>query len=73
MSLELQNIDCNCNNCKHMVRDIEKYKSYNELHGYEKNAAHRVQYGQCGKFDKPVSFIPNTCQIDTQQCFENRN
>ena len=28
----LQNIDCNCNDCKFMVRDIEKYKASVELH-----------------------------------------
>lgn len=31
-----------------------------------------VQYGDCDKFHKSVAFIPNTCQIDTQHCFENR-
>ena len=71
-SIELQLIDCNYNDCKHMVRDIEKYKSFNELHGLEKNASHRCQYGNCSKLNKPVSFIPNTCQIDTQDCFEHR-
>ncbi len=31
-----------------------------------------LNYGNCTKFDKPVSFIPETCQIDTQKCFEHR-
>jgi hypothetical protein len=30
-------------------------------------------FGNCSKFDKPVSFIPNVCQLETQTCFENRN
>jgi hypothetical protein len=32
-----------------------------------------IQYGNCSKFNsKPISFIPNICQLDTQKCFENR-
>ena len=31
-----------------------------------------INYGSCEKFEKPVSFIPNTIQLDTQQCFKNR-
>lgn len=28
----LQNIDCNCNNCIHMERDIEKYNHWAKWH-----------------------------------------
>lgn len=35
------------------------------------NDAH-ISYGFCSKFNKDVSFIPNTLQLDTQECFENR-
>ncbi len=31
-----------------------------------------LQYGQCQKFEKQVSFIPMTCQIETQKCFIHR-
>lgn len=31
-----------------------------------------ISYGHCSKLDKHVSFIPNTCQIETQECFEHR-
>jgi len=31
-----------------------------------------LSYGQCVKFDKPVSFLPNTCMLETQSCFEHR-
>lgn len=31
MSLELQNIDCNCNDCKFMVRDNDKLKLSQEF------------------------------------------
>ncbi len=30
--VELQKIDCNCNDCIFMVRDLEKYKKSLELH-----------------------------------------
>lgn len=68
----LQMIDCNCNDCIFMKRDIEKFKSYDELHGYSKNASHRIQYGFCEQFKRDVSFIPNICQLDTQECFKHR-
>jgi hypothetical protein len=68
---ELQKVDCNCNDCIFMVRDLEKYKSFNEL--YENTTPrHRLQYGTCSKFNKSVSFIPNTIQLNTQQCFKHR-
>jgi hypothetical protein len=74
MSIELQNIDCNCNNCKFMIRDFETKKFWDntETHKDQVNASHRINYGNCSKLNKPVSFIPNTCQLETQQCFENR-
>ena len=31
-----------------------------------------IQYGNCSKFQKPVSFIPLICQVDTQDCFTHR-
>lgn len=31
-----------------------------------------INYGQCIKFDKRVSFLPNTLQLDTQDCFVHR-
>lgn len=40
--------------------------------GKVENPSHRPQYGFCTKLSKSVSFIPNTCQIDTQICFEHR-
>ena len=113
MSIELQNIDCNCNNCVFMVRDFDKFnqskidrdrwqrltfdntkdkmlrdaKDYQDSGKTEKARNLReivsrmkyqflndskINYGDCGKFKKPVSFIPETCQLDTQECFENR-
>lgn len=31
-----------------------------------------IQYGTCSKFSKEITFIPVTCQIETQDCFEHR-
>lgn len=31
-----------------------------------------IQYGNCKKFNRPVSFIPLTCQIENQECFKHR-
>ena len=69
---ELQLIDCNCNDCAFMVRDFEKMKSFDHLHQGQLKASHRCNYGTCSKFNKPVAFIPNTCQLDTQECFKHR-
>lgn len=112
---ELQKIDCNCNDCKFMVRDIEKFKTSLELHHkwqldyfttiknkliekalkwkklkndlenwdalmteaeemkfiFDKSEA-SLNYGTCSRYNKDVSFIPNTLQIDTQACFIHR-
>lgn len=70
--IELQKIDCNCNDCKFMERDIDKRKKYDHLYGHSKNASHRINYGYCNKLNKDVSFIPNICQIETQNCFKHR-
>lgn len=70
--IELQLIDCNCNDCKHMVRDLDKRASFDYLHEGQLNASHRLNYGNCKMFNMPVSFIPGACQINTQECFEHR-
>lgn len=31
-----------------------------------------LNYGTCTKFEKKVSFIPDTCQLETQECFLHR-
>jgi hypothetical protein len=114
---ELQLIDCNCNNCFFMERNLEVYKKWEDYHRAASqkefdqsqtkaisdaqnvidsatcelelksgNGMMRVaqkmkfyfekkwllQYGKCLKFNKPVSFMPVTCQIETQQCFVHR-
>lgn len=67
----LQKIDCNCSDCKYMVRDNEKKNSFNKQAG-DQDRRFRISYGFCEKFNKEVTFISNTCQLDTQICFEHR-
>ena len=61
---ELQLIDCNCNDCGYLVRDLSRLPT--------KGKPTPINYGNCSKFNKEVSFIPATCQIETQQCFIHR-
>lgn len=66
-----QLIDCNCNDCKFMIRDTQKLKQH--LDGYKGlGISDNLQFGTCTKFNKPVNFIPNVCQIETQNCFTHR-
>lgn len=107
---ELQNIDCNCNNCIFMIRDFETFDKWKEFRkelqlkdfNIKKQTAIRIasehpdeiskkvllkkankmtfqfdksdliSYGKCKKLNKDITFIPNICQIETQNCFQNR-
>lgn len=111
----LQKVDCNCNDCVHMLRSAERFKASTESHHQwqydyfctirkklvEKAKKHKdksydlemwdkimteadsmkfqfnrnecmINFGHCEKLNKDVSFIPNTCQIETQDCFKHR-
>ena len=91
--IELQKIDCNCNDCIFMIRDAEKFNKWKEFHRklskdeydkkielglIRKNAPFQfrqnglINYGSCDKLNKDVWFIPNQCQIETQECFKHR-
>lgn len=74
--LALQELDCNCNDCFYMSRDEKKYRSFDFLYtnseGVVTEPSHRIQYGICGLKKVPVSFIPNTIQLSTQDCFVHR-
>lgn len=112
--IELQKIDCNCNDCRHMVRDMAAFENSVKLHRkwqldyftvirsklYEKanywlnkgeqnkhdtlkkeadgmkfqfdKSVCLINFGNCNKLSKSVTFIPNTCQHETQKCFEHR-
>lgn len=67
--IERQKIDCNCNDCKYFVRDIEKTKLNNTN---PKVKANKIHYGKCSKFNKDVAEIANICLLHTQDCFEHR-
>lgn len=71
---ELQKIDCNCNDCVFMVRDLEQKAKWDntELHRLQKNASFRIHYGNCSKLNKPISFIPNSISLENQNCFKHR-
>lgn len=69
---ELQKIDCNCNDCVFMIRNFAKMQSWDYLHPNQEKASHRINYGRCEKLNKEVTFIPNNCQLETQQCFKHR-
>ena len=38
----------------------------------QKGNASKVNYGYCNERNKPVSFIPAICQLETQYCFIHR-
>lgn len=90
---ELQKIDCNCNDCTFMVRDMVKFKKWENFHRdlqlkdfnrrkelelirpnaqFQFDKSCLSSYGKCDKLDKEVWFIPNQCQIETQDCFKHR-
>lgn len=58
----LQNVDANCNDCKHL----------NRIQTDTKGVASPILRGLCCKKEKEVTFIANLCQLDTQGCFEHR-
>lgn len=69
--IELQLIDANCNDCKYMKRDLDRLNLHRK--SYEGTGLmDGLQFGKCEKLNKDISFIPNTCQLDTQECFEHR-
>ncbi len=120
--LLLQKLDCNCNDCVFMNRDIKLtnswigYRSHIQYIEFLKerrrllklageliwpsprhpkpteatiregklfeyrarkmkfqfNREGVIGYGNCAKLNKQVSFLPDTCQVDTQECFKHR-
>jgi hypothetical protein len=61
---ELQKIDCNCNDCVFMNRNMQKPP--------RKFVANPINYGFCVKKNADVSFIPSTCSVENQKCFNHR-
>jgi len=111
----LQKINCCCNDCGFMDRDMDKFKESVDMHHkwqldyfnvlrtkkiekakwwkdvkgdlenwndllmeaesmkfqFDRNEA-IINFGKCTKFNKDISFIPNVCQLETQECFLHR-
>jgi hypothetical protein len=114
MSIELQELDCNCSDCKYLSRKLSERQIHVDLHYREQKKSFdtkrikmflagekrldknendkakaifkearkltfvfdeskcSLHFGRCGKFNKDVSFITNTLQIETQDCFVHR-
>jgi hypothetical protein len=54
-----------------MVRDFAALEAHKK--SYEGTGQmDRLAFGNCTKLNKPVSFIPMTCQLETQHCFVHR-
>lgn len=111
--IELQKLDCNCNDCGYLKRNIARYNTVraedddNQYWFFRRVKARAIwkareklkkdkdrgavalaaaialaytyfpqkcaiNYGLCGKLDKPIKFIPNTFQFETQECFVHR-
>lgn len=111
----LQKLDCNCNDCIYMVRDLERFEKSVAFHRqlclnefemikhnllksalewdmksepnkanvlrreaermkfqFNKKIECPINYGNCSRFNKPVSFIPGILQLETQECFNHR-
>ncbi|NQY43088.1 MAG: hypothetical protein HRT87_07095 [Legionellales bacterium] len=66
-----QLIDCNCNDCTYMVRDLDKLAKHKESYKGT-GLMDKLNFGNCEKLNKEVVFSPNTCQIETQKCFKHR-
>lgn len=67
----LQLIDCNCNDCIYMIRDFNKLEKHKTSY-VGTGLSDKLTFGNCVRFNKLVSFISGTCQLDTQNCFKHR-
>ncbi len=54
-----------------MVRNQERLQAHKKTYDGT-GLTDRLNFGDCTKFNKKVSFIPVTCQIETQECFKHR-
>lgn len=72
MSIELQKLDCNCNDCFFFKRNKERTEKQNAHSKGKVPQAGKVHYGQCEKFNKEVFEMANVCLIYTQNCFKHR-
>jgi hypothetical protein len=54
-----------------MVRDLEMLNKHKKTF-VGTGIMDKLNFGMCTKFNKSVTFIPATCQLETQNCFEHR-
>jgi 5,10-methylenetetrahydrofolate reductase len=57
------------------LKDFERKKEIGEIRAnaqFQFDKTSLLQYGKCSKLKKDISFIPNVCQIETQECFLHR-
>lgn len=61
------------------IEDAQKQQPYNEWFvekarkmKFQFDRKYLIHYGECQKFEKKVSFIPEICQPKTQHCFVHR-
>jgi hypothetical protein len=47
---------------------MKEYKSLKPDYSYTS----KILYGTCEPVNEEISFIPNTCQLHTQDCFQHR-
>jgi hypothetical protein len=66
--IELQKIDCACNDCKFFTRNLEKKREYIERYQNKRGP----EYGHCSKKNIEVTTWPGMCVPDNQQCFTHR-
>lgn len=67
----LQLIDCNCNDCAYLTRNLDKTNE-SKQRSLKDGLHSSLNYGSCSKLNKNITFIPNICQIETQDCFKHR-
>lgn len=72
MSYELQCLDCNCNDCFYMKRDLNKKNEQDVRFMASIGKKSDAHYGFCSKFESEIKFYPNLCSLETQQCFKHR-
>ena len=57
------------------LKDFQAKKKSGEIRinaEFQFDKSNLINYGKCFKFKNDVSFIPNICQIETQDCFMHR-
>jgi len=51
--------------CSDLIKEVKKRKF---IYSHDSG----ILYGKCEKLNKQITFIPNVCQLETQECFLHR-